>query len=234
MQITPQELYNKLVVDNNIIGEKGIISFILKDFDIKITTKDTVGNLLQEWLRAWLVNEGVTFGTTPSTQDFPDFQLDLTDNTKGMLEVKSFDYERSPNFDVAAFLAYRRSLLLHPYRLDSDYLIIGYSMTGHHIEIKDIWLKKVWEITGPSTDYALKCQVKQGEIFNIRPAKWYIRPGRKDRGTKQPNFGSALAFVTAFDSTQRQWAATARDRETSTWLTRVVRGYSTATGRNLV
>lgn len=233
MQLTAQELYDKLVHESKIIGEKGIIRFELNGHDIKITSKDSVGNLLQEWLRDWLTAQGVTFGKTPSTQDFPDFQLDLTDNTKGMLEMKSFDYDKSPNFDVAAFLAYRRSLLVHPYRLDSDYLIIGYSMIGHHIEIKDVWLKKVWEITGPSADWPLKCQVKQGEIFNIRPTKWYLRPASKDRGSKQPNFKNAFEFVNAFDATQRQWTATARDPMTSTWLTKVVANYKKITGQDL-
>lgn len=234
MQLTAQQVYDMLVINNSIIGEKAVISFILKGHDIKITSRDSVGNLLQEWLRDWLIAQGVEFGTSPGSQDFPDFQLDLTDNTKGMLEVKSFDFDKSPNFDVAAFLAYRRSLLLHPYRLDSDYLIFGYSMVGHEIEIKGVWLKKVWQITGPSTDYSLKCQVKQGEIFNIRPTKWYIRPGKKDRGPKLPIFTSALQFVRAFDDTQRQWTATARDPMTSTWLTKVIAGYKTATGNDLV
>jgi len=217
MQLSAQEVYNKLVIDNNIIGQKGIISFVLNGHDIKIISKDSVGSLLQEWLRDWLTSEEVTFGKSPGSQDFPDFQLDLTDSKKGMLEVKSFDYDKSPNFDIAAFLAYQRSLLLHPYRLDSDYLIIGYSMVGHHIEIKDMWLKKVWEITSPSNDYPLKCQVKQGEIFNIRPTKWYLRPGKKDTGPKFPVFTSALQFIKAFDGTQRQWTRTARDPITSTW-----------------
>lgn len=234
MQLTAQEIYNKLVIDNSIIGEKGVISFILNGHDIKIQSRDSVGNLLQEWLREWLISQGVEFGNSPSSQDFPDFQLDINDPKKGMLEVKSFDYDKSPNFDVAAFLAYRRSLLVHPYRLDSDYLIIGYSMVGHHIEIKDVWLKKVWEISGPSTDWPLKCQVKQGEIFNIRPTKWYLRDGRKDRGPKLPVFNSALQFVKAFDATQRQWTATAREAQTSTWLTKVMAGYKAATGNDLI
>ncbi len=52
MKLTGQELYNKLVNDYRIIGEKGVINFSLKDLTIAIETKDTVGNLLQEWLKA--------------------------------------------------------------------------------------------------------------------------------------------------------------------------------------
>ena len=228
IKLTAQQVYTKLVDDLGIIGEKGYITFNLKNIDIRIESKDTVGNLLQEWIKAWLIREDVHLGSIPNTQDFPDFQLDSDNPQTGLLEVKSFDFDNGANFDVAAFLAYRRSLLTHPYRLDSNYLIIGYSMIGHFIEIKNIWLKKVWEITGPSGDWPLKCQVKQGEIFNIRPAKWY-----DNHRTRFKPFSSALEFVTAFDETQRQWARTSRDADTSTWLTRVRRGYKDATGIDL-
>ena len=136
---------------------------------------------------------------------------------------------KSANFDVANFMAYRRSVLAHPYRLDSDYLIIGYRMTGNSLEIADVWLKKVWEITGPSEDWPLKCQVKQGEVVNIRPAKWY-----NTHRTKFKTFNTALEFITAFDGTQRQWTRTERDALTSTWLKSVVRGYKASTGNDLV
>ena len=119
--------------------------------------------------------------------------------------------------------------MAHPYRLDSNYLIIGYRMTGNSLEIADVWLKKVWEITGPSEDWALKCQVKQGEVVNIRPVKWY----NADRTTFKP-FNSALEFIKAFDATQRQWTRTERDALTSTWLKTVIKGYKTATGKDLV
>ncbi len=229
MKITAKGIFDKLVNDAKLIGEKGTITFELKGFDIKVESRDTVGNLLQEWLKNWLKNEGIDFGPTPHSQDFPDFQLDIDYPKKGLLEVKSFDYDKSANFDVAAFLAYRRSLLSHPYRLDSDYLIIGYSMVGFHIEIKDIWLKKVWEITGPSASWPLKCQVKQGEIFNIRPIKWY-----DTKGTTFKPFNSALEFIKAFDATQRQWTRTSRDPDTSTWLTKVIAGYKAETGIELL
>mgnify|MGYP000863654262 FL=1 len=52
MKLSGQELYNKLVNEYKIIGEKGIINFSLKDLTISVETKDTVGNLLQEWLEA--------------------------------------------------------------------------------------------------------------------------------------------------------------------------------------
>ena len=229
MKVSAKQLYKKLVTDYQLVGQKGKISFTLKDITVEIETKDTVGNLIQEWLKAWMIKNKIEFGNAPHSQDFPDFLLDTTNPKNGLLEVKTFDYSKSANFDVANFMAYRRSVMAHPYRLDSNYLIIGYRMTGNSLEIADVWLKKVWEITGPSEDWALKCQVKQGEVVNIRPVKWY----NADRTTFKP-FNSALEFIKAFDATQRQWTRTERDALTSTWLKTVIKGYKTATGKDLV
>lgn len=234
MILTAHQVYDRLVNTTKIIGEKGHITFTLKGADILIEGRDTVGNLLQEWFKKWLVMENIDFSAPVNTQDFPDFHLDPANLTKELLEVKSFDWDRSPNFDVAAFPAYRKSLVNYPYRLDSNYLIFGYSMKGHVIEIKDVWLKKVWEITGPSGTWPLKCNVKRGELFNIRPVKWFKRIGKKDRDPKQPIFKSALEFVIAFDGNQRMWNYTARDPLTSTWLNDIKNGYQKATGSALV
>ncbi len=228
MKITAEQLYEKLVNDYQLIGQKGKISFTLKDITVEIETKDTVGNLIQEWLKAWMISQSIEFGRPSHSQDFPDFLLDADNPTTGLLEVKTFDYAKSANFDVANFMAYRRSVLAHPYRLDSNYLIIGYKMTGNNLEIAGVWLKKVWEITGPSEDWPLKCQVKQGEVVNIRPVKWY----NAERTTFKP-FNSALEFITAFDGNQRQWTRTQRDAITSTWLRNVIKGYKAATGNDL-
>ena len=229
MKVTPSQLYEKLVYDYHLVGQKGKISFALKDITVEIETKDTVGNLIQEWLKAWMIANAIEFGNPPNSQDFPDFLLNPDNPKTGLLEVKTFDYAKSANFDVANFMAYRRSVLAHPYRLDSDYLIIGYRMKGNSLEIADVWLKKVWEITGPSEDWPLKCQVKQGEVVNIRPVKWY----NAERTTFKP-FNSALEFLNAFDGTQRQWTRTERDAITSTWLRNVTKGYKATTGTDLI
>jgi len=229
MKLTAQELYQKLVTEHEFIGKQGKIIFNLMDITLEVSTKDTVGNLVQEWIKEWMIREHIEFTNPPNTQDFPDFLLDADNTQNGLLEVKCFDYDASPNFDIAAFLAYRRSLLEHPYRLDSDYLIIGYAMEGSDLIIKDVWLKKVWEICGPSGKWDLKCNVKQGEPTNIRPIKWY-----KNRRTKFKPFNSMLEFVEAFDGTQRQWARTARDAETSTWLRNIKNGYRRSTGSEIV
>lgn len=234
MQLTAHDVYNKLINDTKIIGEVGYITFSLKGYDILIQGRDTVGNLIQEWFKEWLKNEDIEFTEPTNTQDFPDFNLTGYPPQDSLLEVKSFDWDRSPNFDVAAFPAYRRSLVHSPHRLDSNYLIFGYSMVAHNIEIKDVWIKKVWEITGPSGKWPLKCNVKQGDLFNIRPVKWFKRAGKRDRDPRQPVFKTPLEFVTAFDGNQRMWGKTARDPLTNTWLNDIKNGYAAATGTPLV
>lgn len=228
MKYTALEVYEKLVNEYNIIGEKAIISFDLKGLKIEVESKDSVGNLLQDWLKAWMISAGVDLIPVPNSQDFPDFQLDADNPQNGLLEVKVFNYLGRPGFDVANFLSYRKSLLEHPYRLDSQYLILGYEMRRHEIEIKNIWLKKVWEITGPSNDWALNCQVKYGELVNIRPVKWY----ENNRTTFKP-FNNPYEFIKAFDSNQRQWTRTQRDPITNTWLNKVIKGYKACTGIDL-
>ncbi|MEK7068973.1 MAG: NgoBV family restriction endonuclease, partial [Patescibacteria group bacterium] len=56
-----------------------------------------------------------------NSQMSPDFFLSKSDETD-LLEVKTFDYAESPNFDVANFDAYVRDLREKSFRLDADYL----------------------------------------------------------------------------------------------------------------
>jgi len=128
-----------------------------------------------------------------NTQEFPDFLLDENDsNTENLLEVKAFI--NSPNFDVANFTAYARSLRTHAYRLDAKYLIFEYGLSPENngaIFIKNIWLKNVWEICCSSDRSPVKLQWKQGDPVNIRPATWY-----SNRAKFQP-FENKLEFVEA-------------------------------------
>ena len=94
MKLTSQQLFHKLVNEYKIIGEKGQINFTLKDLTIAVETKDTIGNLIQEWLKAWMFQNNIEFGNAPHSQDFPDFLLDVDNLTTGLLEVKSFDYNK--------------------------------------------------------------------------------------------------------------------------------------------
>lgn len=226
MKLSGQKLYSKLVDDYKIIGETGVINFSLKNLTISVETKDTVGNLLQEWLKAWLTIEGVEFEENTNSQTFPDFYLDITDRKKGLLEVKTFDWDRGPGFDLANFDSYCNSLLDKAYRIDSDYLIFAYQMAGSVITIKNVWIKKIWELACPSGTYPIKVQEKKSIIYNLRPSVWY------SERTKFKPFRSKEEFLSALNETRYQYPQTRHGN--GHWLKNIIKNYNEHTGISLL
>lgn len=226
MQITATQLYNKLVDEYRLVGQKGTILFTLNDLAVKVISKDTVGNLIQEWLREWMKSQEIIFEINPSSQTFPDVFLNLSDKKKGLLEIKAFDHERGAGFDLANFESYCNSLLEHAYRLDSDYLVIGYTMSEHEITVKNIWLKKIWELAGESEPYPVKVQEKKNIIYNLRPINWYSTRAR------YKSFASKEDFLDALNLTRYKYYKTRT--ENSHWLQKVIKNYEEHTGIRLI
>lgn len=222
MKVTADELFAKLTKEYKIVGEKGVINFTLKNLTIAIETRDTIGNLLQEWLKAWMKNEQIEFVESANSQAFPDFFLDVENKHQGLLEVKSFDFDRGPGFDLANFDSYGNSLLENAYRLDSDYLIFAYQMVGSEITIKNVWLKKIWELACPSSTYPIKVQEKKQVIYNLRPGIWY-----SERSKFKP-FESKEAFLAALNETRYQYPQTRHSN--AHWLKHVLKNYEAYTG----
>jgi type II restriction enzyme len=86
--------------------------------------------------------KNIDFEENTNSQTFPDFLLDKDDHKKGLLEVKSFDFDRGPGFDLANFDSYCNSLLENAYRIDSNYLILAYQMNDGVISINRCLAKK--------------------------------------------------------------------------------------------
>lgn len=225
MKVSANQLFKKLVEEYHLIGQTGIIQFTLKDLTIKIETKDTIGNLIQEWLKEWMKKEKIEFEENTNSQTFPDIFLNVKDKRKGLLEIKTFDFDRGPGFDLANFDSYCNSLLENSYRLDSDYLILAYQMSGSEITIKDIWLKKIWELSGASSTYPIKVQEKKKVIYNIRPIIWYS--GK----TTFKSFSSKEEFLKALNETRYQYPKT--HHENAHWLKKVLKDYKDKTGSDL-
>jgi hypothetical protein len=225
MKVSAEQLYKKLVNDYKLVGQTGRITFTLKDITVNIETKDTVGNLIQEWLKEWMKSEKIDFLENPNSQTFPDLFLDTTDHKKGLLEIKTFDFDRGPGFDLANFDSYSNSLLTNAYRIDSDYLILAYQMTGSEITIKNVWLKKIWELSGGSSTYPLKVQEKKKVIYNIRPIIWFSEK------SKFVAFKSKEEFLNALNETRYQYSKTHHDN--SHWLKSVIKNYKAHTGSSL-
>lgn len=118
--------------------------------------------------------------------------------SNSLLEIKTFNSQATPAFDIANFESYCESVSNMPSRAESDYLIFSYLSINGRLSIKDIWLKKIWEMTSSSSRGALKTQIKRDVIYNIRPATWYKK-------TAFTIFKSKEEFIDALFQTQREY-----------------------------
>jgi len=216
-----------LLIKEELIGSYGKIKFDLNGIELIVKERNVVGNIIQDWIGEWLKRNGISFEMPDNTQDFPDFFLDVNDKKNNLLEIKSFDFDRSANFDIANFQAYCRSLKTKAYRLDADYLVFGYTMNSKgDIKIENMWLKKIWEISGGSEAYPIKVQQKQGVIYNIRPIAWCAKGGQRYKC-----FRSKQDFVKALYDTLIKYPRTRG--ESKDWLKEVIRNYKEHTGKSL-
>jgi type II restriction enzyme len=220
-QLTPQEFYNELIKDG-IIGSTGEITLKLNNISVIIETKDSIGNMIQDWLVVWATSKNIYLRANPSTQEFPDFYLSPS-NEDNLLEIKSFDSNASPNFDIANFDTYHRSLHNFPKKIDANYLIFGYSLKNGVLKIENLNLKKIWEISTYSTEWALKLQVKQNIIYNIRPANFLSTNGRS-----ASTFQSKIDFLNAIQKVLNKYNKTKTTH--NNWLDDYKILYKNATG----
>lgn len=214
----------KKLKEAGIVGAEGGISLSILNVKVDISDKSAIGNLLQEWLGQWMTINNIYHRSHENSQMPPDFYLTTNEKTD-WLEIKTFDYIKSPNFDVANFDAYVRDIKDKAFRLDADYLIMGYSLNNGIIKINDIWLKKVWEITCPSSEYALRTQVKQGKIYNIRPYNF------KSNSEGFKPFTNRLDFVNAIKNTLAKYRN--NQTEAEEWFQSVKKSYYEFTKKDL-
>ena len=174
-----------------------------------------------------LKKRGIEYAVNPNTQMPPDFFLDSKDRTKGLLEVKAFNHNASPGFDIADFRMYEEEIISKPYMLDVDYLIFAYKMDDDgFVTIKDIWLKKVWKITRPMEGWALNLQKKKKVVHKIRPGVWY---------SKKPQrflpFDSLADFIAAVEETVYQNVDT--HDHAAEWRNRFLEAYKSFYGKEI-
>lgn len=129
-QIINAQLLHKQLLELHLEDLHGEIIFNLAGVSVKIDTTDTVGITLQAWLKQYLINNSIYFSEPTNTQEFPDFFLDNHNLYEHMLEIKAFNYNATPAFDIANFESYCSSVKEKPFRLDADYLIFGYIMSN--------------------------------------------------------------------------------------------------------
>lgn len=219
MKANARKVFEKLLDEDRLLEIEGQIKFFLGDVNIIVKQKDVVGNIIQEWLQGWMDKRGIEYALNDNTQMPPDFFLNPQNRTEDLLEVKAFNRSASPGFDIADFRMYEEEIIDKPYMLNVDYLIFGYDMSDEGVvTIKDLWLKKVWEITRRMDGWPINLQVKQGVVHKIRPGVWY-----SDRPGNIPMFRSMEDFVSAIEETVYQNPKTHEDA--GTWRRKFVDSY---------
>lgn len=225
-KVTAKEIYNLLINEFKIKERIGSVEIILGGISAKYNGKDALGDLLQEWFSKWMDKNNFYYRTRKNTQEFPDFLLQEADNG-GLLEIKTFNSDASPAFDIANFDSYCKSLLKKPERLDADYIVMSYKMVDANLSIEDVWLKKVWEIAGTSTTNGINIQAKNKKIDNLRPVEWFNTSTR----VKNKPFSSKLDFITAISKIHNTY--TQCDTYKDNWLENVKSKYFENTGVKL-
>lgn len=216
--MTAKEIFEKLLNEDKILEMQGQIKFFFGGVNITVKQKDVVGNIIQEWLQGWFDKNKIFYSVNKNSQMPPDFFLS-EDKTKNLLEVKAFNINASPGFDIADFRMYAQEIINKPYMLDADYLIFGYDMSDNGIvTIKNLWLKKVWEITRSMENWALNLQIKKNVVHKIRPGLWY-----KDKKNNFPMFESLEDFISAVEETVYQNPATRN--EAASWKKNFLKSY---------
>lgn len=205
-----------LLQSQKIVGQSINITFAFAGVVLPVESKDVIGTVIQSWFASWMTNNNIQYSGGPNTQSWPDFIL--SDGKD--FEVKAFDGNASPNFDLGNFDTYTRSLLTHPERLDTDHLIFEYNSNNGAALITNCWVKKIWEMTGSSEKNILNLQVKQGVVHNIRPKNW--------RSNAVSIFQSRRDFVVALSQVLTEY-----DRDGNTWFSQVETAYRQRTGSML-
>lgn len=220
MKLTAQEVFNKLMLEDKILEVKGQIKFYLGNVDIIVKQRDVVGNIMQEWLEGWLKQNEIVYKLNPNSQMPPDFYLNPDDKRTELLEVKAFNFDASPGFDIADFNAYQSEITEKPYMLNTKYLIFGYQMQEDgYVVIKKLWLQNVWEICRRMENWALNLQIKDKVVHKIRPCTWYS----KGRAIRYKPFETLEDFISAMEQTVYQNPKT---REKSgEWLKLFLKSY---------
>ena len=219
MKVNALKVFEKLLDEDKLLEIEGQIKFFLGDVDIIVKQKDVVGNIIQEWLQGWMDKRGIEYALNDNTQMPPDFFLSPKDKTTDLLEVKAFNRSASPGFDIADFRMYEEEIIEKPYMLNVDYLIFGYDMSDEGVvTIKDLWLKKVWEITRRMEGWSINLQVKQGVVHKIRPGVWY-----SDRPGNIPMFITMEHFIAAIEEAVYQNPKT--HESAATWKKNFIDSY---------
>lgn len=209
-----EELYQ--VSRQRLENQHGTITINFANRSHVYTGNDVIGNCLQEWLPEWFRHLGADIQETEDTQRFPDFRA-YFGNKKYDVEIKAWNIDRSPAFDIANFYSFIETTYDSPNKLDAYYIILGYEPAHdgftQGFTVKKIFLKNIWEIMGPSDTHKLTLQVKRGQPYAMRPCSFHKSP--------KNSFQSRCAFITAVYEAYKQHPNSHNKITADQWLKQV-------------
>ena len=183
-----------------LINAQGNINIVIAGIPKNSKSNDIIGNCVQEWIPQWLEDNGLDLVANSGTQIFPDF-IATIDGKKYDMEVKCWNFNESPAFDIANFDGFYREIYENPRKLNAKYLIFGYVPTKHGFRIEEIYLKNLWDITcrpQGKSGRPIHLQVKQDNPYAIRPSSFHKNPEKK-------RFPSIKEFVKAIRDTRKMF-----------------------------
>ncbi|MCW6665276.1 NgoBV family restriction endonuclease [Aerococcaceae bacterium NML191219] len=173
-------------------GQHGTISITFANRTHIYTGNDVIGNCLQEWLPEWFKFLGVNIQSGEGTQSFPDFVANF-DDEKYDMEVKAWNINNAPAFDLANFQSFLETTYISPGKLNAQYFILGYKPQDDGFSqgfiVQKVFLKHIWEITSYTKKYPIGLQVKRNMPYAMRPYNFHKNSDK--------SFKSKVEFLTA-------------------------------------
>lgn len=210
-----EELFR--ITQDRLEGQHGTITINFANRSHVYSGNDVIGNCLQEWLPNWFEHLGVDIKPGDNTQSFPDFVAHF-ENVSYDVEVKAWNYNNSPAFDIANFSSFLATTYESPGKLDASYFILGYRPMDDGFSqgfvVEKVYLKHIWQITSPSTKYPIGLQVKRGQPYAMRPFNF----SRNGSGS----FADRTEFIYAVKNTFELFPNAVIPFSPDEWLDRVL------------
>jgi type II restriction enzyme len=226
-ELSALEIMNKLV-DEGILKQNYARIFI--DFlkvKSEILSKDSIGSIIQVWLEEWFKKEKIFYKTMDNSQERPDFILSKKEN-EGFVEIKAFCSSGSPSFDIQSWNAFLNLMLKNPNHIHSDYLIFEYEIYNKKFKIKNLFLKKIWEMSRPMSrakiNWPINVQYKNNEITNLRP---------RGNLNEEKFFNNEEEFLNAIQQTIEMYDKAEKNYKNGKWLENVKARYRSINNKNL-
>ncbi|EGO2587811.1 NgoBV family restriction endonuclease [Enterococcus faecalis] len=195
-------------------GKQGNITINFANHPIVYSGNDIIGNSLQEWLPSWFTYLDVDIKAGKFTQEFPDFVARF-DNKDYDVEVKAWNCNNNPGFDIANFHSFIKQTYSSPGKINAYFIILGYKPAidgfSKGFIVEKVYLKRIWEITNKSKKYPIGLQVKRSSPYAIRPCSFH----------KKASFNNKDEFIHAIYETFKQFPNESITFTPEEWLTKV-------------